>query len=85
MIERIAQALDPWAWEEQHENESKAKTRRTYSLVNARRALEVMLEPTESMLTTNIPSIWDETYGDGLLGARNMIWRAMITAALEET
>lgn len=72
MVERVARAIDPNAWEEgAHWYAFERKWRRGKSLHAARAAIEAMREPTYSM---------KQAVKDGMDHAE--VWSAMIAAAL---
>lgn len=92
MIEKVARAIDPHAWEDGGYWNGRERTwRREKSLDAARAALEALREPTKEMWEAYIrwhgldpyarcENIFDATVGVGALSK----WQAMIDAALKE-
>ncbi|MBB2818961.1 UNVERIFIED_ORG: hypothetical protein GGD59_002206 [Rhizobium esperanzae] len=90
MIERVARALDPYAW-----SEKGFSIRREVSKQQARAAIAAMREPTDGMheAAENIAVYYDDfSCGDGniTLGLPgyhakfNGVWSKLIDAALKE-
>lgn len=72
MVERVARAIDPFAWL----TEYGSNYRRTDSIRKAKEAIEAMREPTEGMLEAG--------YAVGPENQTHQIYEDMIDAALKE-
>lgn len=86
MIERIARAIAPEAWEPgRYFGSAVRRWRREMSIRNARAALAALREPTEGMVTMgeSAAEMPDDEDGCRITFAADDVFRAMIDAALE--
>ncbi|MDK4725658.1 hypothetical protein [Rhizobium phaseoli] len=77
MIERVARALDPYAW-----SEKGFSIRREVSKQQARAAIAEMREATPAMVEVGTEARWRSAVRDA--NSINEIWNVMIDAALKE-
>lgn len=84
MIERVARAIDPCAWDVMTHDDGcpDCRAAREQARGRARAAIEAMREPTEEMVRMGMTALPNST--PGRHQKTGWVWDAMIDAALKE-